>query len=149
MPLHTPARLRISLFAHQKAGLMLIAGVAFTLPASVCCSRNGKEWKSQVAYLYNIEGPNKGRTFHPWSQAMRCSSTHGMGRAGPNSMELSLQKVVTFCAGAVSKGDLRRFLHWAVEHLGYTALIEVEKAAPTAELEPIREGFAPQTDEQA
>lgn len=51
-------------------------------------------------------------------------------------------------AGAVSKGDLRRFLHWAVEHLGYTALIEVEKAAPTAELEPIREGFAPQTDEQ-
>jgi NAD+ synthase (glutamine-hydrolysing) len=64
-------------------------------------------------------------------------------------MQAVIVMFVTMCAGAVSKGDLRRFLHWAVEHLGYTALIEVEKAAPTAELEPIREGFAPQTDEQA
>jgi NH3-dependent NAD+ synthetase len=51
-------------------------------------------------------------------------------------------------AGAISKQDLRRFLDWAGEHLGYPCLHEVNQAAPTAELEPIREGVAPQTDEQ-
>eukprot|EP00884_Botryococcus_braunii_P002475 jgi/Botrbrau1/12228/Bobra.0197s0021.1 len=50
--------------------------------------------------------------------------------------------------GAVSKGDLKRFLHWAADNLGYSALVEVVQAAPTAELEPLREGQAPQTDEQ-
>jgi NAD+ synthase (glutamine-hydrolysing) len=40
--------------------------------------------------------------------------------------------------GGISKGDLRRFLVWGAEHLGYSALGEVEAAPPTAELEPIR-----------
>lgn len=48
----------------------------------------------------------------------------------------------------MSKGDLRRFLTWGATNLGYPSLAEVEKAAPTAELEPIREGTAPQTDEE-
>ena len=33
-------------------------------------------------------------------------------------------------------------------HLGYTSLGDVEAAPPSAELEPIREGVAAQTDEQ-
>ena len=52
------------------------------------------------------------------------------------------------CAGGVSKGDLKRFLHWGAEHLGYPELANVVAAPPTAELEPIREGSAAQTDEQ-
>jgi NAD+ synthase (glutamine-hydrolysing) len=40
--------------------------------------------------------------------------------------------------GGISKGDLRRFLVWGAQHLGYSALGEVEAAPPTAELEPIR-----------
>lgn len=51
-------------------------------------------------------------------------------------------------AGAISKQDLKRFLEWAGEHLGYPSLRYVNQAAPTAELEPLREGVAPQTDEQ-
>jgi NAD+ synthase (glutamine-hydrolysing) len=39
--------------------------------------------------------------------------------------------------GAISKTDLRRFLQWAAENLGYTALFEIVTAPPTAELEPI------------
>lgn len=50
-------------------------------------------------------------------------------------------------AGAISKTDLKRFLQWGAEHLGYGTLKEIEGAAPTAELEPIREGVAPQLDE--
>ena len=50
-------------------------------------------------------------------------------------------------AGAISKQDLRRFLKWAAVHLGYPALGEVEAAPPSAELEPLREGAAVQTDE--
>ena len=46
--------------------------------------------------------------------------------------------------GAISKNDLRRFLVWAADHLGYSALRAVEAAPPTAELEPIREGVASQ-----
>ncbi|KAI8470126.1 MAG: glutamine-dependent NAD(+) synthetase with GAT domain-containing protein [Monoraphidium minutum] len=49
--------------------------------------------------------------------------------------------------GGISKGDLKRFLVWGSTHLGYPALAAVEAAPPTAELEPIREGVAPQTDE--
>jgi len=48
--------------------------------------------------------------------------------------------------GGISKTDLRRFLRWAAEHLGYTALIEVIEAPPTAELEPITETYT-QEDE--
>ena len=51
-------------------------------------------------------------------------------------------------AGAISKQDLRRFLRWAAVHLGYPSLDDVEAAPPSAELEPIREGVAAQTDEQ-
>ena len=43
--------------------------------------------------------------------------------------------------GAISKADLRRFLQWAAEHLGYTALYDVLNAPPTAELEPITESY--------
>ena len=39
--------------------------------------------------------------------------------------------------GAISKSDLERFLRWASENLGYTALVEVIDATPSAELEPI------------
>ena len=52
------------------------------------------------------------------------------------------------CAGSISKGDLKAFLAWAAEHLGYTELAAIGEATPTAELEPLREGQAPQTDEQ-
>jgi len=38
--------------------------------------------------------------------------------------------------GSISKVDLRRFLRWAAEHLGYGALLDVVEAAPTAELTP-------------
>ena len=48
--------------------------------------------------------------------------------------------------GGISKTDLRRFLRWAAEHLGYDALIEVVEAPPTAELEPITETYT-QEDE--
>ena len=48
--------------------------------------------------------------------------------------------------GAISKTDLRRFLRWGAEHLGYTALIDVLEAPPTAELEPITEAYV-QEDE--
>jgi NAD+ synthase (glutamine-hydrolysing) len=43
--------------------------------------------------------------------------------------------------GAISKTDLRRFLRWAAENWGYTALLEVLEAPPTAELEPITESY--------
>ena len=47
--------------------------------------------------------------------------------------------------GGISKVDLRRFLRWAANR-GYTALLDVVEAAPTAELEPITETYA-QSDE--
>ena len=43
--------------------------------------------------------------------------------------------------GGISKTDLRRFLRWAAENLGYHALTEVVEAPPTAELEPITETY--------
>jgi NAD+ synthase (glutamine-hydrolysing) len=49
--------------------------------------------------------------------------------------------------GGISKNDLKRFLYWGAEHLGYPALREVVKAPPSAELEPLREGAEAQTDE--
>jgi len=49
--------------------------------------------------------------------------------------------------GGISKQDLRRFLRWGAQHLGYPELARVEGAPPTAELEPLRAGTPPQTDE--
>lgn len=43
--------------------------------------------------------------------------------------------------GSISKQDLRSFLRWAANHLGYSSLAEVEAAPPTAELEPIRSDY--------
>ncbi|KAI6707002.1 hypothetical protein NL676_009964 [Syzygium grande] len=48
--------------------------------------------------------------------------------------------------GSISKQDLRSFLRWAANHLGYSSLAEVEAAPPTAELEPIRSNYS-QLDE--
>eukprot|EP00239_Pterosperma_sp_CCMP1384_P010156 CAMPEP_0197863684 /NCGR_PEP_ID=MMETSP1438-20131217/41336_1 /TAXON_ID=1461541 /ORGANISM="Pterosperma sp., Strain CCMP1384" /LENGTH=325 /DNA_ID=CAMNT_0043481675 /DNA_START=96 /DNA_END=1073 /DNA_ORIENTATION=- len=49
--------------------------------------------------------------------------------------------------GGISKTDIRRFLVWGSSNLGYSALADVEKAPPTAELEPLRAGHV-QTDEE-
>ena len=49
--------------------------------------------------------------------------------------------------GGISKADLRSFLRWGAMNLGYPTLAEVEKAPPTAELEPIRDDYV-QTDEE-
>jgi NAD+ synthase (glutamine-hydrolysing) len=38
--------------------------------------------------------------------------------------------------GGISKADLRMFLKWGAQHLGYASLAVVEGAPPTAELEP-------------
>ncbi|OMO79802.1 Carbon-nitrogen hydrolase [Corchorus capsularis] len=48
--------------------------------------------------------------------------------------------------GSISKQDLRIFLRWAANHLGYSSLAEIEAAPPTAELEPIRSNYT-QLDE--
>ena len=48
--------------------------------------------------------------------------------------------------GGISKHDLRRFLKWAEQHLGYPALGQIVAAPPTAELEPITETYT-QIDE--
>ena len=55
---------------------------------------------------------------------------------------------IMLATGAISKGDLKRFLQWAVTALGYSALQAIGDAAPTAELEPLKEGESVQTDEQ-
>ena len=44
--------------------------------------------------------------------------------------------------GGVSKTDLRKFLKWAACGLGYPSLAEIERAPPTAELEPTRKAKA-------
>ena len=50
--------------------------------------------------------------------------------------------------GGISKLDLRRFLTWGASALMYPSLGDVEKATPTAELEPLGEGNSiAQTDE--
>jgi NAD+ synthase (glutamine-hydrolysing) len=48
--------------------------------------------------------------------------------------------------GGISKVDLRRFLSWAAANRGYTALLDVLEAAPTAELEPSTADYT-QSDE--
>lgn len=52
--------------------------------------------------------------------------------------------------GGISKTDLRRFLNWAAcpeSGLGYQSLTDIVESPPTAELEPIENGYT-QTDEQ-
>lgn len=49
--------------------------------------------------------------------------------------------------GGISKTDLKRFLLWAADNLGYRSLAGIAHAPPTAELEPLREGQVEQTDE--
>ena len=49
--------------------------------------------------------------------------------------------------GSISKTDLRSFLRWAKDNLGYTSLGTIIDAPPTAELEPITETYT-QTDEE-
>ena len=49
--------------------------------------------------------------------------------------------------GGISKTDLRLFLRWGSGNLGYPTLAQVERAPPTAELEPIRHDHV-QTDEE-
>jgi len=39
--------------------------------------------------------------------------------------------------GSISKLDLKKFLRWAATHLGFSSLIAVVDAVPTAELRPI------------
>lgn len=48
--------------------------------------------------------------------------------------------------GSISKTDLRRFLGWAAEHMGYTALRGALEAPPTAELEPITKDYVQQDE---
>lgn len=49
--------------------------------------------------------------------------------------------------GGICKADLKRFLLWGSQHLGYPILSDVARATPTAELEPLREGTPTQSDE--
>lgn len=65
-----------------------------------------------------------------------------------DTLLLQLIRATSASAGAISKTDLKRFLDWAGQNLGYPSLLQVNEAKPTAELEPIREGVAAQTDEQ-
>jgi NAD+ synthase (glutamine-hydrolysing) len=48
--------------------------------------------------------------------------------------------------GGISKVDLKRFLLWAADNIGYKELTNVVEAPPTAELEPITENYT-QLDE--
>lgn len=50
--------------------------------------------------------------------------------------------------GGISKADLRRFLLWAAskDNAGFTSLLEIVEAPPTAELEPITSDYK-QSDE--
>ncbi|OAE27153.1 hypothetical protein AXG93_4666s1240 [Marchantia polymorpha subsp. ruderalis] len=48
--------------------------------------------------------------------------------------------------GGISKQDLRSFLRWGANNLGYPSLLLVETAVPTAELEPITADYT-QSDE--
>ena len=58
--------------------------------------------------------------------------------------------------GSISKGDLKKLLHWAAARYGYTVLDEVAAAPPTAELRPMegksdgddKGGEHTQTDEE-
>jgi NAD+ synthase (glutamine-hydrolysing) len=43
--------------------------------------------------------------------------------------------------GGISKQDIRAFLRWGADNLGFKTLTEIEGAPPTAELEPITEKY--------
>lgn len=49
--------------------------------------------------------------------------------------------------GGISKNDLKRFLHYFRKKHGLSALDDILKAPPTAELEPLQEGQLTQLDE--
>ncbi|XP_043932891.1 glutamine-dependent NAD(+) synthetase [Protopterus annectens] len=49
--------------------------------------------------------------------------------------------------GGISKTDLRSFIQYCIEHFNLTALRGIMSAPPTAELEPLSNGFVSQTDE--
>eukprot|EP00922_Rhytidocystis_sp_ex-Travisia-forbesii_P024434 GHVS01035858.1.p1 GENE.GHVS01035858.1~~GHVS01035858.1.p1 ORF type:complete len:870 (+),score=143.22 GHVS01035858.1:53-2662(+) len=49
--------------------------------------------------------------------------------------------------GSISKLDLRKFLVWATDELGYPTLKQIAEARPTAELRPTDEGGNQQDDE--
>jgi hypothetical protein len=91
--------------------------------------------------------PKKGWSIMIWEDP-GCGAVK---RADGGSEQDDLEACPRLCVaptGGISKQDLRRFLKWGAQHLGYPELANVEAAPPTAELEPIREGVAPQTDEQ-
>lgn len=48
--------------------------------------------------------------------------------------------------GGISKVDLRRFLRWAAANKGYTTLLDVVAATPSAELEPVTESYSQQDE---
>ena len=50
--------------------------------------------------------------------------------------------------GGISKVDLKSFMIWASDTLGYTALKEIALAPPSAELKPLADGSLIQTDEE-
>jgi NAD+ synthase (glutamine-hydrolysing) len=49
--------------------------------------------------------------------------------------------------GGISKKDLKSFVFYCVEKFNFGSLITILGAPPTAELEPLRNGVAHQTDE--
>ena len=49
--------------------------------------------------------------------------------------------------GGISKKDLKSFVFYCVEKFNFSSLITIMGARPTAELEPLRNGVAQQTDE--
>lgn len=49
--------------------------------------------------------------------------------------------------GGISKVDLKDFMIWGSQELGYTALKDIALAPPSAELKPLAEGKMQQTDE--
>lgn len=50
--------------------------------------------------------------------------------------------------GGISKTDLKKFLHYAMEKFNLPILSDIIQAPPTAELEPLHDGQLAQTDEQ-
>ncbi|CAB4034234.1 Glutamine-dependent NAD(+) synthetase, partial [Paramuricea clavata] len=51
--------------------------------------------------------------------------------------------------GGISKKDLKSFVFYCVEKFNFSSLITIMGARPTAELEPLRNGVAQQTDEMS
>lgn len=49
--------------------------------------------------------------------------------------------------GGISKTDLRSFICYCANHFGWTSLLKIYSAIPTAELEPLDKGLISQSDE--